>query len=546
MSTSPAAVLPSSNERGLDRPRRCRLRSAAGRTRSGSRAGGLVLEHAGESRSLHRVRRRTARQPGVERQRRQPSPSVVPHDVAPRREACRGASSRAPIEPSASRPLAVTVKYDGSPSEGGWDSKTGFDADLLHGHRCNRPGDAAADNQRFHGAILPTVSDISCFTNLSYIEGYAVTSSVKTLIATVGTGDPGLPAGDRRVRRRGRPRPRAQPEGLRCLDWLTRRRCPPGSSPSRRASRAPPRHARRPARGEGVRAPSPGHVDRRKVLVELTPRGRAADRRLVRSPCAGREPRPGEVQRAGAREGARLPWRGDRARRSASPAAPINPRLIGVAWRLMQGSGPSWSDSSPAGDGPGFESDRLRLARGGVGSGGDRRSSLVVDRNGLDSKRGIRDRGALTASIAVMSTTATMPEGPGVITSARSLATSGLRRRRCLPALPSCSQTRQGREATPARRRGREDDRQCHAGDSSPREPSARVVVGQLPDLDVALVVGIDDQDALNVDSAAGTPRRGAPRRQQTRHPCRGNARQGAPACPGRRCRLRQRRPGHR
>ena len=119
------------------------------------------------------------------------------------------------------------------------------------------------------------------------------------------------------------------PTDLRCLDWLSETAMTAGelAEATGLSSAATTTLLDRLER-KGFVQRERDTVDRRKVRVAMTPSGTGAGRRPVRAAGARRRPGIGAVHRRRAREGARLPRRGDRARRSAPPAPQINPRLI--------------------------------------------------------------------------------------------------------------------------------------------------------------------------------------------------------------------------
>ena len=106
---------------------------------------------------------------------------------------------------------------------------------------------------------------------------------------------------------------------------------------------------------------------------------------------------------------------------------------------------------------------------------------------------------ASTAGASVAVTSARIPDVPGVMTPASSFSTSSrCARLRALPAAAPADAERHGAGDDG----GRQEDRGDDATDDPPLEPGPGAVVGHLLDVDPAVVVGLDDEHAVDVERA--------------------------------------------
>ena len=137
---------------------------------------------------------------GVEGQRGEPAPGLIPHDVAPRREA-RG--SRELARPDRREPFeAVRGQGEVGPQRavGRWMRLVdrGFDADLLEGHRRDGAGDAGTQMRARMGVSFVPFRCIS-FQVISRIsKDMPDDQQASRARRCCRQGHPGLSAGDRR------------------------------------------------------------------------------------------------------------------------------------------------------------------------------------------------------------------------------------------------------------------------------------------------------------------------------------------------------------
>ena len=195
-----------------------------------------------------------------------------------------------------------------------------------------------------------------------------------------------------------------------------------------------------------------------------------------------------------------VPWRRRATERLMEPrpgtdrSRPMRPRSPGREGARTETGPGSGSPCRPTG---GRGQLPLGVDRLGLGGGfldrpgrrlvdGDRLDLLGVGHLGLDSRARPR-----------RSTRARIPDVPGVMTPASSSSTSS----RCdeVARLAGGGTGRAERDRAGEQGRGQEhgsDD----ATDDPPLEPGPRAVVGHLLDVDPAVVVGLDDEDAVDVE----------------------------------------------
>ena len=96
-----------------------------------------------------------------------------------------------------------------------------------------------------------------------------------------------------------------------------------------------------------------------------------------------------------------------------------------------------------------------------------------------------------------MDTSATMPEVPGAMTAGELVGHVALHHH--VARLADGGARDAGVDGA-GEDRGREDEADDRAADGAPQEAVAGLVVGHLLDVDLALVVGVGDQDAVDVE----------------------------------------------